>query len=230
MAAEEPFLVSRFHDDLVEEEVQPVILALCQHTEIQKFAWRVVGQHIIYLPAVQFQRGLGAGVFLVRGHLLRPPVDVDFPLFLVRAFRSAEAEVLLPFQFQYAAPADVVHIASQRLHQPAEPLFGGVLFQQVIVLVAAIEEKDGVRPLAQPVQILLLGLAAVPHEAEIAQHNDKIALTGPAQPPVFEAVQLAVGVARKIYHPLPPFAECEIAPKALSRPAKPVIIKYKALR
>ena len=95
---------------------------------------------------------------------------------------------------------------------------------------ASIEEKDGVRPLAQPVQILLLGLAAVPHEAEIAQHNDKIALAGPAQLPVFEAVQLAVGVARKIYHPLPPFAECEIAPKALSRSAKPVIIKYKALR
>ena len=43
MAAEEPFLVSRFHDDLVEEEVQPVILALSQHAEIQKFAWRVVG-------------------------------------------------------------------------------------------------------------------------------------------------------------------------------------------
>ena len=84
--------------------MQPVILALSQHTEIQKLAWRVVGQHIIYLPAVRFQRGLAAGVFLVRGHLLRPPVDVDFPLFLVRAFRSAEAEVLLPLQFQYAAP------------------------------------------------------------------------------------------------------------------------------
>ena len=42
----------------------------------------------------------------------RQPVDVDFPLFLVRAFRSAKAEVLLPFQFQYAAPADVVHIAA----------------------------------------------------------------------------------------------------------------------
>ena len=124
----------------------------------------------------------------------------------------------------------MVHIASQRLHQPAEPLFGGVLFQQVIVLVAAIEEKDGVRPLAQPVQILLLGLAAVPHKAEIAQHNDEIALAGPAQLPVLEAIQLAVGVARKIYHPLPPFAECEIDPKALSRPAKPVIIEYKALR
>ena len=183
MAAEEPFLVSRFHDDLVEEEVQPVILALCQHAEIQKFAWRVVGQHIIYLPAVRFQRGLAAGVFLVRRHLLRPPVDVGFPLFLVRAFRSAEAEVLLPFQLQYAAPADVVHIAAQRLHQPAEPLFGGVLFQQVIVLVAAIEEKDGVRPLAQPVQILLLGLAAVPHKAKIAQHNDEIALCRPGAAP-----------------------------------------------
>ena len=112
--------------------------------------------------------------------------------FLVLAFRSAEAEVLLPFQLQYAAPADVVHIAAQRLHQPAEFFLGGILLQQVVVLVASVEEEEGVRPSAQPVQLLLLGLAAVPHEAEIAQHNDEIALAGPAQLPVFEAVQLAV--------------------------------------
>ena len=129
---------------------------------------------------------------------------MGFPLFLVRAFRSAEAEVLLPFQLQYAAPADVVHIAAQRLHQPAEPLFGGILFQQVIVLVAAIEEKDGVRPLAQPVQILLLSLAAVPHKPEIAQHQHHVPLAQPAELAVLEAVQLAMRITCEIYHPFPP--------------------------
>lgn len=93
---------------------------------------------------------------------------------------------------------------------------------------ASVEEEEGVRPSAQPVQLLLLGLAAVPHEAEIAQHDDDVALACPAQFSFFETVQLAVGVARKIYHSLPPCAECEIDPKALSRPIKPVIIKYKA--
>mgnify|MGYP000177698863 CR=1 FL=1 len=122
MAAEEPFLVSRFHDDLVEEEVQPVILALSQHAEIQKFAWRVVGQHIIYLPAVCFEIGLTGGVFLIAGHLLRPPVVSGLPLFLVGTLSAAEAEVFLSLQLQHAATADMVHIAAQSLDPAAKPL------------------------------------------------------------------------------------------------------------
>ena len=127
VAAEEPFFVVQLQQDLVEEEVQPVRLAQRQRSKIQEPAWGVVGQHIIYLPAVFFQRLFAAGIFLIRGHLLRPPVDPRLPFLFVLTFGPAEAEIFLALQRQHTAPADMVDIAAQRLDRSAEPLLGRVL-------------------------------------------------------------------------------------------------------
>ena len=108
----------------------------------------------------------------------------------------------MPFQLQHTAPADMIHIAAQCLHFAAKQFHRGVLGQQVIVFVGAVQEQQGVGALAQPVQLLLFRLAAVPHKPEIAQHQHHVAAC-PAQrsSPCFEAVQLAVRVACEIYHP-----------------------------
>ena len=232
VAAKEPFFVVQLQQDLVEEEVQPVRLAQRQRSKIQEPAWGVVGQHIIYLPAVFFQRLFAAGIFLIRGHLLRPPVDPRLPFLFVLTFGPAEAEIFFALQRQHTAPADMVNIAAQRLDRSAEPLLGRVLGQQVVVLMAAIQKQQRVWAFAQPVQLFLFFCAAVPHEAEIAQHHHDVLFAQPAQPPVPEPVQIAVGVACQIYHSRPPVPErAKLQPKAakpLSRPGKPVIIKYTA--
>ena len=118
----------------------------------------------------------------------------------------------------------MVHIAAQSLDPAAKPLLDGVLAQQVVILVGTIKEKQGIRALAQPVELFLFLLAAIPHKAEIAQHHHNVPFAQPAEPAVLETVKLAVGVACQIYHsPLLPL--CETVAKPLSLRGKPVIIK-----
>ena len=224
VAAKEPLFVGQLQQDLIKKQVQAVGFAHREGSKIKESAWGIVGQHIIYLPAVCFEIGLTGGVFLIAGHLLRPPVVSGLPLFLVGALGAAEAEVFLSLQLQHAATADMVHIAAQSLDPAAKPLLDGVLGQQVVILVGTIKEKQGVGALAQPVKLFLFLLAAIPHKAEIAQHHHNVPFAQPAEPAVLEAVKLAVGVACQIYHsPLLPL--CETVAKPLSLRGKPVIIK-----
>ena len=122
--------------------MQAVGFAHREGSKIKESAWGIVGQHIIYLPAVCFEIGLTGGVFLIAGHLLRPPVVSGLPLFLVGALGAAEAEIFLSLQLQHAATADMVHIAAQSLDPAAKPLLDGVLAQQVVILVGTIKEKQ----------------------------------------------------------------------------------------
>lgn len=105
VAAEEPFFVVQLQQDLIEEEVQPVRLAQRQRSKIQEPAWGVVGQHIIYLPAVFFQRLFAAGIFLIRGHLLRPPVDPRL--------RSSLSWLSAPPKQRYFLPSSVSTLPRQ---------------------------------------------------------------------------------------------------------------------
>ena len=188
--------------------MQPVRLPRRQRRKIKELAWRIVSQHIIYLPVVCREALFAEGVFLVRGHLLRPPVEPRLPLLPVGAFGPAETEVFFLFQRQHTAPADVVDIAAQGLHLAAEQLFFRVLGQQVVVFMRAVQKQQGVGPLAQPVQLFLLLFAAVPHKPEIAQHDHHVPLAQPAELAVLEALDIAVGISRQIYHRFPP-ALCE---------------------
>ena len=162
-----------------------------QHAEIQKLAWRVVGQHIIYPPVSSLQRGLAAGVFLVRGHLLRPPVDVGLPLFLRPGFPPAEERYFFPSSSSIRLRQTWYTLPPSGRTSPPNRL-GGVPFQQVIVLVVAIEEKGRCKvACAASPDFSVSALLPSHTKPEIAQHNDEIALAGPAQLPVFEAVQFA---------------------------------------
>ena len=51
----------------------------------------------------------------------------------------------------------------------------GVVPQKVKVLVAAVDEQDAVAALGQPLEMLLLRLVAGPEEAEIPQHDERVA-------------------------------------------------------
>ena len=184
--------------------MQAVALAGGQSGKIQEPAWGVVGQHIIYLPAVCFQVRLAGGIFFVGGHLLRPPVHTGLPVLFVRTFRPAKAEVFFALQLQHTAPADMIHIAAQCLHFAAKQFHRGVLGQQVIVFVGAVQKQQGVGALAQPVQPLALCGAAVPYKAKISQHQHHVPLAQPAELAVLEAVQLAMRITCEIYHPFPP--------------------------
>ena len=74
VAAKEPLFVGQLQQDLIKKQVQAVGFAHREGSKIKESAWGIVGQHIIYLPAVCFEIGLTGGVFLIAGHLLRPPV------------------------------------------------------------------------------------------------------------------------------------------------------------
>ena len=212
--------------------MQLVGLTAGQHRKIQESAWRVVGEHIIHLIAAGFQVLLAGRIFFIGGHLLLPPVHARLPFLPVRAFGPTEAQVLFALQLQHAAAAHMVDVAAQALHPAAEPLRFRILGQQVVIFVGTVQKQQGIRPLSQPVQLFLFFCAAVPHKAEIAQHHHDVPFAQPAQPPVPEPVQIAVGVACQIYHSRPPVPErAKPQPKAakpLSRPGKPVIIKYTA--
>ena len=183
--------------------MQLVGLADGKGGKIQKSAWGIVSQHIIHFVIICFQIRLTERIFFLRGHLFLPPVDPRLPVLPVGAFGSAEAQVLFAFQLQHAAPADMVHIAAQRLHPAAELFLCRIFLQQIVIFMASIQKQQRVRALAQPVQLFLLLFASVPHKAKISQNDHRIPFAQPAQFPVPEAVDVAVGVACQIYHSCP---------------------------
>ena len=90
------------------------------------------------------------------------------------------------------------------LHLAAKAFLGGILLQKIIVFVASVQKQQGIRALAQPIQLFLFLPAAVPHKTEIPQHHHGVPFAQPAQLAVFEAVDIAVGVPCQIYHSCPP--------------------------
>ena len=161
VAAKEPLFVGQLQQDLIKEQMQAVGFALREGSKIKESAWGIVGQHIIYLLAVCFEIGLTGGVFLIAGHLLRPPVESGLPLFLVGALCAAKTEIFLSLQLQHAAAAHMVHIAAQSLDPAAKTLLDGVLGQQVVILVGTIKEKQGIGALALLVELFLFFLAVI---------------------------------------------------------------------
>lgn len=66
-----------------------------------------------------------------------------------------EKEELLPLDIVHLPSHQVDHRGADTLHLPAVPILHGIFGQQVVVFVVARNEQGGVRPLLQPVQLVL---------------------------------------------------------------------------
>lgn len=104
---------------------------------------------------------------------------------------------------------------------PAAEVDDRVAREQVEVVVGALDEEDAVAALAQPFEHPLFLLGAVPHKAEIAADDQRVALFELFGGPSLEAAEVGVDISRHINHrSFPPWmAVISRPPMARSRSA-----------
>ncbi len=162
-------------------------LAAGKGGKIQKSAWRIVGQHIIHfvIAAARFssQKAYSSSEGISCFHQFTPVSRSSLSWLSAppkqRYFLSSSSSTL-PRHTWYTLPPKPA---------PCRQSARWVLRQQVVVFVAAVQKQQGIGALAQPVQLFLFLLAAVPHKAEIAQHHHGVPFAQPAQLAVLEAVK-----------------------------------------
>ena len=188
--------------------MQPVILALSQHAEIQK----LLGASWVSASTCQppFPSS-AAGVFIVRGISCGHQLAWASRSSLSWLSAPPTSEVLLPFQLQYAARQTWVRYNGGCTCSPPEPLLGG--YCSTSLSSRGRHRGKGWCKAARTGPFATARPCYHPRSRN-RPATTKSPLHRPGAATSLKLVQFAVGVARKIYHPLPPL-------RSVKSPQKP---------
>ena len=189
--AEQPVVIFRSFFDLLQEIREPVRLVVAASHEGDA-GGSAVGDDVVHVPTCFVQCFSCGPVFVLAGQLLFPPgavIDsvesacgVELPQLslIVRIIRFQNAVpdnvAAGAAQGKYPLSADVIKLAPHQmqdagaygLYQAAVPLADWIVAEQIIVFMVSADEQRGKGPGLQPVQPLLLRIAAIPDTAEVA--------------------------------------------------------------
>jgi hypothetical protein len=157
-----------------------------------------MGNDVIYIPPCLIQRFPCGFVFILAGQFLFPPrpvVDaeqracgVELPqlslIVRIIRFQNAVPDIVAAgaAHGKYPLSADVIKLAPHQmqdagaygLYQAAVPLADWIVAEQIIVFMVSADEQRGKGPGLQPVQPLLLRIAAIPDTAEVSTKDEVI--------------------------------------------------------
>ncbi len=157
-----------------------------------------MGNDVIYIPPCLIQRFPCGFVFILAGQFLFPPrpvVDaeqracgVELPQLslIVRVIRFQNAVLIswllappmvnirFPQMLKAGPASDAGRWGVWPAYQAAVPLADWIVAEQIIVFMVSADEQRGKGPGLQPVQPLLLRIAAIPDTAEVSTKDEVI--------------------------------------------------------
>lgn len=192
VVSEKPVLESASLSNLIEKVCQRISLVQSSTEGVLDTAGAAMGNDVIYIPPCLIQRFPCGFVFILAGQFLFPPrpvVDaeqracgVELPqlslIVRIIRFQNAVPDIVAAgaAHGKYPLSADVIKLAPHQmqdagaygLYQAAVPLADWIVAEQIIVFMVSADEQRGKGPGLQPVQPLLLRIAAIPDTAEVA--------------------------------------------------------------
>ena len=192
VVSEKPVLESASLSNLIEKVCQRISLVQSSTEGVLDTAGAAMGNDVIYIPPCLIQRFPCGFVFILAGQFLFPPgavIDsvesacgVELPqlslIVRIIRFQNAVPDIVAAgaAHGKYPLSADVIKLAPHQmqdagaygLYQAAVPLADWIVAEQIIVFMVSADEQRGKGPGLQPVQPLLLRIAAIPDTAEVA--------------------------------------------------------------
>ena len=191
VVSEEPVFETAAFPNFIEKVRQGIPLVPSATEYILDVAGAAVGYDIVHIPSHLVQRCSCGSVFILAGQFLFPPrpvVDteqracgVELPqlslIVRIIRFQNAVPDIVAAgaAHGKYPLSADVIKLAPHQmqdagaygLYQAAVPLADWIVAEQIIVFMVSADEQRGKGPGLQPVQPLLLRIAAIPDTAEV---------------------------------------------------------------
>ena len=161
---------------------------------------RFVRQHVIHLIVSVLEVLRTVEELLAARHFLLPPALAWGAHISVLTFAAAHTEERLFFKRKDFAAAEVIDVVGNLVRVAALEAVRSVRAEHIKILVHTVYKADGVFFLFQLIQRLFLLVAAVPEEAEIAADNKRVVLRQLAKRRIFKKIDVAVYVARDVYH------------------------------
>ena len=192
VVSEKPVLESASLSNLIEKVCQGIPLEQPAAECVLNATGAAVGDDVIYIPPCLIQRFPCGFVFILAGQFLFPPrpvVDTEQRACGVELLQLSLIVRIIRFQNavpdivaagaahgKYPLSADVIKLAPHQmqdagaygLYQAAVPLADWIVAEQIIVFMVSADEQRGKGPGLQPVQPLLLRIAAIPDTAEVS--------------------------------------------------------------
>lgn len=191
VVSEKPVFEAAAFSDFIEEVCQCVPSVQPTAEYVLDTAGTAVRDDVVYIPASLVQRFSCGLVFRIVGQFLFPPgvvIDsvesacgVELPqlslIVRIIRFQNAVPDIVAAgaAHGKYPLSADVIKLAPHQmqdagaygLYQAAVPLADWIVAEQIIVFMVSADEQRGKGPGLQPVQPLLLRIAAIPDTAEV---------------------------------------------------------------
>ena len=192
VVSEKPVLESASLSNLIEKVCQGIPLEQPAAECVLNAAGAAVGYDVVHITTSLVQRCPCGSVFIFAGQFLFPPrpvVDaeqracgVELPqlslIVRIIRFQNAVPDIVAAgaAHGKYPLSADVIKLAPHQmqdagaygLYQAAVPLADWIVAEQIIVFMVSADEQRGKGPGLQPVQPLLLRIAAIPDTAEVS--------------------------------------------------------------
>ena len=191
VVSEKPVLESASLSNLIEKVCQGIPLEQPTAECVLNATGAAVGDDVVHVPTCFVQCFSCGPVFVLAGQLLFPPgavIDsvesacgVELPqlslIVRIIRFQNAVPDIVAAgaAHGKYPLSADVIKLAPHQmqdagaygLYQAAVPLADWIVAEQIIVFMVSADEQRGKGPGLQPVQPLLLRIAAIPDTAEV---------------------------------------------------------------
>lgn len=192
VVSEKPVLESASLSNLIEKVCQGIPLEQPAAECVLNATGAAVGDDVVQVPTCFVQCFSCGPVFVLAGQFLFPPgavIDsvesacgVELPqlslIVRIIRFQNAVPDIVAAgaAHGKYPLSADVIKLAPHQmqdagaygLYQAAVPLADWIVAEQIIVFMVSADEQRGKGPGLQPVQPLLLRIAAIPDTAEVA--------------------------------------------------------------
>ena len=199
-AAEEPALVFARGAQLVKIGVEPRDVRgafVLEAQEALDLGGGLVGDDVIDLAAAFFNVLRALGQFRAARIFAARPQPVFKQLLDVGAFAAAHGEIGLALDRKDLTAHEVVKVAADVVRLAAAEHAHVVFVEQVKALVRAVDKADVPFLFAQTAQRFFFRGASVPHKAEIAADDERIAFFELDR---LQPIQIAVEVAGDVYH------------------------------
>lgn len=192
VVSEKPVLESASLSNLIKKVCQGIPLEQPAAECVLNATGAAVGDDVVQVPTCFVQCFSCGPVFVLAGQFLFPPgavIDsvesacgVELPqlslIVRIIRFQNAVPDIVAAgaAHGKYPLSADVIKLAPHQmqdagaygLYQAAVPLADWIVAEQIIVFMVSADEQRGKGPGLQPVQPLLLRIAAIPDTAEVA--------------------------------------------------------------
>lgn len=191
VVSEKPVLESASLSNLIEKVCQGIPLEQPTAECVLNATGAAVGDDVVHVPTCFVQCFSCGPVFVLAGQFLFPPgavIDsvesacgVELPqlslIVRIIRFQNAVPDIVAAgaAHGKYPLSADVIKLAPHQmqdagaygLYQAAVPLADWIVAEQIIVFMVSADEQRGKGSGLQPVQPLLLRIAAIPDTAEV---------------------------------------------------------------